>query len=336
MADIIPGPFRFPNFEQLERRGSRVFERGTTRDVRRVRETRSRRRVPRRRPPRAPTPPGVASVLGRVLGAGSLAIEALRVIIDAANKRQQQDFADEAAAQERLIKREIQKRNRDKFLRTIPVPSVAGRADFPAQSGDRGAVSDVLPLPGSRPIQAEIKSPKPEIDFDLGTIITAPGGFPTPGPIVAPTAPAAPGTPGLEPARSPAPSAVPTPGFGIGTQRIFLPAGSPASLPGQIPFFVGSPASNPVNITRRVLREAAPRFVTPTGPLTRLEGSVLQFPVPQPVPQTDPARRCKPCKEDNPKPRRQCFKGLYREGPLDTEVDFTEWAEIDCLTGVEI
>ena len=67
-------------------------------------------------------------------------------------------------------------------------------------------------------------------------------------------------------------------------------------------------------------------------------GQVLDFPEPIPNPATDPARqrRCKPCKEDNPKPREQCYKGLYREGPMDTQVDYVEWAEIDCVTGVEL
>jgi hypothetical protein len=49
--------------------------------------------------------------------------------------------------------------------------------------------------------------------------------------------------------------------------------------------------------------------------------------------QTDkcPARRCD---DDLDEPRTQCFKGLYREGPLET--DFTQWVEIDCITGREV
>ena len=62
---------------------------------------------------------------------------------------------------------------------------------------------------------------------------------------------------------------------------------------------------------------------------------VLEFP--QPVPQTQPARRCRPCpKEEPPTLRDACFKGLYREGPFTDDVDFVEWAEINCATGEEI
>ena len=35
-------------------------------------------------------------------------------------------------------------------------------------------------------------------------------------------------------------------------------------------------------------------------------------------------------------PRVSCFKGLYREGRMSDDIDFTQWQEIDCDTGVEI
>lgn len=121
------------------------------------------------------------------------------------------------------------------------------------------------------------------------------------------------------------PVAIP-PGFGqpqVGAQAVPF-------LRKRIPF---QPATPRVDIRRRPLTriQEAGVGLLPTG-----VGKVVELVQPQPQPRLDPARRCKPCKEDNPKPREQCFKGLYREGPLDTEVDFTEWAEIDCFTGVEI
>jgi len=53
--------------------------------------------------------------------------------------------------------------------------------------------------------------------------------------------------------------------------------------------------------------------------------------------QDTKTKRCKPCKkcrEEEDTPRDECFKGLYRENALETE--FTQWVEIDCLTGREL
>jgi hypothetical protein len=46
--------------------------------------------------------------------------------------------------------------------------------------------------------------------------------------------------------------------------------------------------------------------------------------------------QCKPrkCRDDENDPRTECFKGLYKEGRIDT--DFTQWAEVDCESGKEL
>jgi len=46
--------------------------------------------------------------------------------------------------------------------------------------------------------------------------------------------------------------------------------------------------------------------------------------------------KCKPrkCDDDLEEPRTECFKGLYRENLAETE--FTQWVQIDCLTGRDL
>ena len=280
---------------------------------------------------------GGSSILGPIAAAGAAAVEALEVIIEAANRKQEERFREEQEAQNRLIKKEIQKRNRDKQLRTTSMRR--GRPvlgpNLPGELPQVGPPEGVLQVPSTVPARVESPveaTPRPDIEFPEparpvperpSPSIPTPTPPQVPGPVVAPS-----------PAPAPRPAAIP----GIGSQTgVFIgTAGAPlpATLPGAFPFFTGLPAQNPANLPQFVGRPA-----TPIETLTPFETGVLDLPVPQPVPQAQTQRRCRPCKkckEDDPKPREECFKGLYIEGPLDTEVDFIQWQQVDCFTGREI
>lgn len=353
--NVRPRPL-FDPFETINRRFRREQARQVRADRAAIRQEQRRRRSEadrqrsraRRAARQIPTRI-VSGALQRILGVGSIAIEAARVIAGAVERKQLEELDDERKAQERLIKKKIRERNRDRKLRTIGMRTARGaqRSAFPPEFPSSSPPERVLSIPEPQPSRVEIGSTEPEIEF----------GFPDQSPVIAPPTPDSPG-PGTSPATSPAetpgpvtlpptppaPSTRPAsppasaPGFGIGTGTIFLPGGAPAPGIGIPPLFVGFPAQNPANLPRRGLRRRpAPSPAPAPGGLTSFAPGVLQLPQPQPVPQTDPAqRRCKPCKEDNPKPRDACFKGLYKEGPLDTEVEFTQWVEIDCTTGREL
>lgn len=131
-------------------------------------------------------------------------------------------------------------------------------------------------------------------------------------------------TPTTLPRVSPRPAT--RPGFGV--PGVLSPPATPAPLrfPRRLPtsFPTFRPVSDPLP---RTLAQPRP------GPssLTSPQRGILELPQALPQPQQQPRRdRCKPCKEDFPEPRDKCFKGLYREGALDTEVEFTAWEEIPC------
>ena len=180
--------------------------------------------------------------------------------------------------------------------------------------------------PGS--IQVEIPPQTPGIQFEVEPIaepvappVVEPVGDPVPDPVADPLP---------DPGALPPPS-IP-PGFGVPSVP-GLPT-NPLPPPNPIVFSPRTPKRDPVgdlfDLTPR-----QPGGVPSEGPRSFAPGEVI-FPNPQPNPQ--PAqRRCRPCpREEEPKPRDKCMKGLYREGFLDNDVDFTEWVEIDCITGREL
>jgi hypothetical protein len=57
-------------------------------------------------------------------------------------------------------------------------------------------------------------------------------------------------------------------------------------------------------------------------------GFVQGLPTPQPLPQNQPNRRCRPCKERKKKPRTKCRQGYFRETPEN--IYYTTWRTKDC------
>lgn len=103
------------------------------------------------------------------------------------------------------------------------------------------------------------------------------------------------------------------------TPTVPLPIGTPPDL---TPIAPGVPPSLVPGLATTIGTSLAP----------------LADPLAEPQPQPDakcvcPPRRCDD-EVDQDQPRTQCFKGLYREGPLET--DFTKWTEVDCFTGREL
>lgn len=275
---------------------------------------------------------------GRILNPAGAIIAAAGVIADAVAEIQRQTIDDEVEAANARLQRKIARRAKEAVLRTTRVRGDIERPGAAEQLGDSPTPEIVLPGVGpiARPEPERIQPRRPvEVDPlgrpDIPAADPAPSVSPGPGRRVGPGTVQFP-RPTVTPRPRAAPSSAPvrlpelaTPGFGS-PEAFQAPVGDPRFIapPVQFPVFrpVGDVFSPP----------AAPRL---PDNLTRFQDDPLQFP--QPNPQPDPARqRCKPCKEDNPEPRERCFKGLYREGRLDTQVDFTEWAEINCETGVEI
>jgi len=179
-------------------------------------------------------------------------------------------------------------------------------SEFPSQ------VPEISPQPVELPEQAPGRG-KPDVAPELDPL---PDALPEPG---------ADPVPLKDPELLPEPET--RPGFGV-PQEVTFPDSPPVQFPEfppvQDPQFrpvgdpVGSPLSTPFN-------------------LTDFEPGSLDLPQPQPQPQTDPQRRCKPCPEEEPpEPREKCFKGGYKEGRMDDDLEFFQWAQIDCETGKEL
>lgn len=256
-------------------------------------------------------------------------------IIERIFEMQDEEIDAQLEAQNAQIEEKLRRRAKEKVLRTTSMSDPAGATVPTVPAPDSAAGPEVLPVPTSR---IELPADDPiEIEFPQpGPIIPTPGPVtptvPTPTPGQAPAT-----TPGISPTPWPIeiPSTVTTPVFNPSAQPkpkpLTSPYGNPWGQPGTWPFqtprpgWVGDP--QPLSFSQR-----------PSDPrsLTEIDPRVIEFPQPAAQPQPDQARRCKPCKEDNPQPREACYKGLYREGRMDTDVDFVEWAEINCETGVEI
>lgn len=290
------------------------------------------------------TPGLLARLLGRFSGTIGAAFTLADVLDELSKQRQEQAFQ----GAENVLKQRLQRRNRERDLRQVLVRSDLDRLS-PAERVLSSA--EIPPMrvqspPGTPPVRPADSVGQvqpgaigsgaivPELPFKpvIPEPTVDPGGIFEP---VAPGLSAGAAFEGLsasdlasdiasEIAQEIASEAAP--------QRVF---GTPAA-----PAPIISPVQYPV-LPRTIWGN--PGLTVPKGdPLQSALpdpfGEVLDFPDPVANPRQDPARqrRCKPCKEDNPKPRERCFKGLYREGALDTQVDFTKWAEIDCITGVEL
>jgi len=248
---------------------------------------------------------GLFGLAGAILIAGEVAL------INEILRRQQERIDRELEEQEREIEEINRRAQRQRELEAIrrasadPLPDIP---DFPR-----------VPRPDAPPSIPR----QPVFLPDIVPVPSLPGGTPAPS---APGEPAAPSIPA--PGPLPAPSAPPA-GLPLPTPAP-LPSVVPSLFPSVIPFFEPFSPLNPL-----------PDQLPVSSPLTGVRPSSVpslgaSF-APNPAAlgqqaQTDkcPARRCD---DDLEEPRDRCFKGLYREGPLET--DFTSWVEIDCLTGKE-
>jgi len=191
------------------------------------------------------------------------------------------------------------------FERITEIPGV--QIPFPAQipSTPTRTPTPTIPAPAPAPGPGIFGDPLPDN-------LPQPGEIPTVSP-------------------SPLPKPAPLPGFGVPGTVPSFPTARPISFPRRLP--VRFPQFRPVS-------DPVPRSLVSPKPtssnLTSPQRGVLRLPQALPQAQPQSQRKCKPCKEDNPEPREKCYKGLYREGPFTTDVDFTEWAEVDCVTGVEL
>ena len=284
-------------------------------------------------PPRAPVriifPSGPAandpvfSRAGGILRIGNVVV-GIAIILDQLI-RKAQDLRIEQEERER--ESVFQQRIRERALQREPLI-----VEFPAPRVDPPPFD-----PADIPSQPRTPQQQPG-----GTPLEIPGvqvpGIPAPAPapisVPGPTAPTAP-----KPATVPAPVPATIPGIGsqvgVFTPPLFpgpITVGVPSPVPGLFPSFRGAefPVFEPIGDPLTAFEPGGVASQT-----TSTFADVLEFP--QPVPQTQPARRCRPCpKEDPPTLRDACFKGLYREGPFTDDVDFVEWAEINCVTGEEI
>lgn len=283
----------------------------------------------------------------RLAGIGGT-IVGIAADIAAEVRRLQEERIDEnlRAANEQL-ERKLQRRAKEKVLRTTGVRRAVERPGSPAQLGDRSAIERV-----------RVQSAPPG-----GAVRVQPGrpespDVPRPGPIQpgAPvfTPPPAPGRPGSAPEGFPGrqrtvnPEIFPDiPGFpqgAPGAPNIPSPTVDPTTIPGfgvPAPLQFPTPAPGVFSPPGFAFPPGTPRLPSPTtpprlaAPLTDFETGLLELPQPLPQPQQQP-QRCRPCPgEEPPQPRTKCEKGLYVEGRLDNQVRFIPWAEVDCETGRE-
>lgn len=250
---------------------------------------------------------------GRVLGPGSLILLGADLLIRQLEKDQLERMDDVLERQAEDQARRDRRQERDSALRTIS-------RQIPDFIGDRLPTPD----PETRP-----RLPRQPVIFPDAPppIALPPAGVPpigVPFPSQVPEAP-----PGRVRLPNPRPAAQPSVVVGPGG---FENAGIGIDI-GRLPFL-----QLPFGLSR--LRVGDP---VPGSSLTQLQegsvpseiGAVQEFPVPSlaanPQPETCRPRRCD---DELDEQRRECFKGLYREGLFDT--DFTQWVEIDCLTGAEV
>ena len=276
--------------------------------------------VPQPRPtpgqPRFPTGPAANDPVfrrvgfgtaGRLLGVGGLLIAGVQAAIAEIERRQREDQEEILREQRREteeINRQARRRRELEALRTdrrspLPDPIQLPRPDIVILPQQVPLPVPVSPLPSPQTLPVEIPQPGP-------AAIPSPVAIPAPVPPPA-ASPSAPPVVPINPVQFPSFDPIP-----------FLPFGQPFTAPSPVNVPIGSPSP---------LTGFGPGSV-PSQQLGFIE---LPQAVPQPQPQRCPQRKCD---DDLDQPRTECFKGLYREGVLDT--DFTSWTEIDCITGREI
>lgn len=282
---------------------------------------------------------GVFARLGRATGLLGVASAVAELLIEDKIRQRELDIQSgfealerkrEKLRAERGIMREVLVRSDDTGL--APESIFSGAAAIPSMRVPTAPQPDAVSGGLAADPQAAIRVP-------VADPITIPD--PVPGPIAAPVgppavSPAPAGDPAPVTAPVPAsipvplPSTVATPGFGIPTVPTPFPSPAPVSFP--VAFPARSPARQPVG-DLFPLTGIEP---TTVGSEPTTFGFVEDLPQPVALAQAQTQRRCRPCPEDNPKPRDGCYKGLYVEGFLDNDVSYTEWAEVDCLTGREL
>jgi len=325
-------------------RDLREFERAQSDAARRAKLRTMRRRIPiRHRRPPTPTPIPASSAGGasRVLSAARAIFGRLGAVVAGADvlariadEISQQRLEETLRGQQNVVEQKLASRAVERELRTVFV-----------NEGTKLSEPDVIPRPAPQPeIAAQPSILSDPISPEVGEVV-----FPSQTPAIEPGVIAAPGLPQpqvfpeLDPDvfANPTPQPMPQPSPVWQPQPGNWPHGAP--MPN--PFAVPLPFSFPLPGTR-----AVPRGV-PEVRRFRLTGSdpdavalddprINPFtdPVPVPQPQTDPARRCKPCpkKKEKEERRTQCFKKFVEEREFERWDFVREWAEIDCTTGREL
>lgn len=270
------------------------------------------------RVPASPVSVGQLGSLGRVITGGAVAVGV--ITIEQIVRRALENQAKEEE-RERRAERQLEERRRG---RLEPLPEITFPDPFelpePQTQPEIVVAPDLPTLPDIRPAVPE---PLPDI-VEL---------------------------PGIS---DPLPEILVEPQIEIPTPTIPVPAPARTRVLEVVtPTIFDLPLFGPqiVQPVRRVI-ESLP---SPTEPLTPINTPVPSLPVPGvatglvpstvPFPEAEPQPQpegttgecvCPPrrCDDEVDEPRVECFKGLYREGPLET--DFTQWQEIDCLTGREL
>ena len=249
--------------------------------------------------------------------AGALVIGAAILIERLVRRRQEQAIEDILEGQANVLKIKLQRRARERELRTITLPPLP---QFDPQPDEPLIVSpQLLPQP---------TTPRVDVDVDVQTPIEIPTSVPVP--VVQPA-----------PVEIPAPVALPLPAPVPSPVGVPLPTPSPIGIPAPVPFPRPFPRIFPLPlvfpiplVSPRPLTTPVPRVIAPPVP--------VPIPIPVPVPQPQPfplpnvagPQRCPPCKKKKPKRRKKCFKGLFTERHLSMKK--TRWDQIDCVTGREI
>lgn len=249
--------------------------------------------------------------LGRLLGLGGLVITAAEILVKGLEKLQVDRLGDILAEQDQVIARInidaiLTREALEKALRV----EKQVRALESAPETLEQPIGDPLPALSPQRLPAVIPDIFPQVPAPFPVTVPSPLGVPGP---VAPTLPSTP------------PQPLPTP-LPLPTQRPF-PIGSPLQLPVFDPLF--SPVGDP-----DLLTGIDPTPLTFAGPGTSPQFSFTPDPRLQPQldPQTNPDRCKRRC--DDRENRTQCFKGLFREST--SSIDFTDWQEVDCISGRDI
>lgn len=261
--------------------------------------------------PAANDPVFRAPALGKLLGIGGLVITVADVIVRVLEGVQLGQLGDILTRQDREIAR-------------INIEGLLEQARRAKELEVEKKVRKLLGAPETfeTPLPVPPPAPAPEIIFAPIPGIVTPKTAPTPVPAPSPQAVPGPSpteSPVVRPLPSGTPEIVPAPGIAPGVFPLLIPEILPFPTPRKIPLTVGD---------RTLLPSPAPRLAS------QFQLGTIQVPSPQLALQLEPATcRARKCDDDLDRNRTECFKGLYRESLRST--DFTQWIEIDCITGRE-